>query len=93
MSDHVAGLTTGLTGLDQALKGILPGDNIVWQVDAVEDYMTVVAPYVEAGLRSGRKVIYFRFASQPPAIFQGRSRRTSWTRPRASRRSSPESIR
>ncbi|HNS19717.1 MAG TPA: PEP/pyruvate-binding domain-containing protein [Sedimentisphaerales bacterium] len=73
MSDHVAELTTGLTGLDQALKGILPGDNIVWQVDAVEDYMTVVAPYVEAGLRSGRKVIYFRFASHPPVVFQGRS--------------------
>ncbi len=38
MSDHVAELTTGLSGLDQTLKGILAGDNIVWQVDAVEDY-------------------------------------------------------
>jgi len=73
MSDHVAELTTGLSGLDQALKGILPGDNIVWQVDAVEDYMAVAAPYVNAGLQSGRKVIYFRFASHPPVVFQGRS--------------------
>jgi len=73
MSDHVAELTTGLAGLDQALKGVLPGDNIVWQVDAVEDYMAVAAPYVNAGLRSGRKVIYFRFASHPPVVFQGRS--------------------
>lgn len=73
MNDHVADLTTGLPGMDQALKGILPGDNIVWQIDAVEDYMAVTAPYVHAGLQSGRKVIYFRFASHPPVVFQGQS--------------------
>ena len=67
MSDGVT-LTTGLTGLDQALKGILPGDNIVWQVDAIEDYLAVVEPYCRAGLRSGRRVIYFRFASHPPLV-------------------------
>ncbi len=71
MSDHGTELTTGLAGLDEAIKGVLPGDNIVWQVDAVEDYMAVVAPYIRAGLRSGRKVIYFRFASHPPVVFQG----------------------
>jgi pyruvate, water dikinase len=73
MSDHITELTTGLPGLDQALKGILPGDNIVWQVDAVEDYLAVVTPYVEAGLRSGRKVIYFRFASHPPVVSPGQA--------------------
>ena len=67
MSDGMA-LTTGLPGLDQALKGILPGDNIVWQVDAIEDYTAVVAPYCRAGLQSGRKVIYFRFASHAPVV-------------------------
>lgn len=67
MSDGM-GLTTGLPGLDQALKGILPGDNIVWQVDAIEDYMAVVAPYCRAGLQSGRRVIYFRFASHAPVV-------------------------
>ncbi len=67
MSDAMA-LTTGLPGLDQALKGILPGDNIVWQVDAIEDYMAMVAPYCRAGLQSGRKVIYFRFARHAPVV-------------------------
>jgi pyruvate,water dikinase len=67
MSDGTA-LTTGLPGLDRTLKGILPGDNVVWQVDAIEDYMAVVAPYCEAGLRTGRKFIYFRFASHPPVV-------------------------
>jgi pyruvate,water dikinase len=68
MSDHGTELTTGLAGLDRVLKGILPGDNIVWQVDAIEDYAAVVAPYCRAGLQSGRKVIYFRFASHPPVV-------------------------
>ena len=68
MSDHDTALTTGLPGLDRVLKGVLPGDNVVCQVDAIEDYMAVVAPYCQAGLRSGRKVVYFRFASHPPVI-------------------------
>jgi hypothetical protein len=70
MSDSTT-VTTGLPGLDLALKGILPGDNIVWQVDTIEDYMAVVEPYCRAGLRLGRKLIYFRFASHPPLIFEG----------------------
>ncbi|MCU0914788.1 MAG: PEP/pyruvate-binding domain-containing protein [Planctomycetes bacterium] len=68
MNDHGTALTTGLPGLDQVLKGILPGDNIVWQVDTIGDYMAVVAPYCQAGLQSGRRLIYFRFASHPPVI-------------------------
>jgi pyruvate,water dikinase len=68
MSDHGTELTTGLAGLDRVLKGILPGDNIVWQVDTIEDYAAVVDPYCRAGLESGRRVIYFRFASHPPVI-------------------------
>ncbi len=60
--------TTGLPGLDRALKGILPGDNIVWQVDAIKDYQALVTPYVEAGVHAGRRLVYFRFASHPPLV-------------------------
>jgi hypothetical protein len=56
-------MTTGLPGLDRVLKGIMPGDNIVWQVDAIEDYRTLVIPYAEAARRQGQRLIYFRFAS------------------------------
>ena len=68
MSDHGTTLSTGLPGLDRVLQGVLPGDNIVWQVDAIGDYMAMVEPFYQAGLRSGRKVIYFRFASHPPVV-------------------------
>jgi len=60
--------STGLPGLDKALKGILPGDNIVWQVDAIDDYQALVSPFVQAGVASGRRMVYFRFASHQPLI-------------------------
>ena len=54
-------LTTGLPGLDRVLRGVMPGDNIVWRVDSVGDYL--------AGRRTpkppcgDRRLVYFRFAS------------------------------
>jgi hypothetical protein len=68
MHAYESTFTTGLPGLDNALKGVLPGDNIVWQVDAIEDYQALVLPFVEAGLSSDRKMVYFRFASHQPLI-------------------------
>ena len=61
-------LSTGLGGLDRALKGVIAGDNIVWQVTATEDYLAFVVPYVRHGLETGQKVIYFRFARHAPLI-------------------------
>ncbi len=62
MKLHETPLSTGLPGLDSVLKGVLPGDNIVWHVDSIEDYQSFVTPYAEGALASGRKLIYFRFA-------------------------------
>lgn len=59
---HESPLTTGLPGLDRVLKGILPGDNIVWHVDTIEEYQAFVTPYVDAAIEAGRKRVYFRFA-------------------------------
>jgi hypothetical protein len=61
-------MTTGVRGLDGLLKGVLPGDNIVWQVDAIEDYLAFATPYCEAAKRSGRRLIYFRFAKHQPLL-------------------------
>jgi hypothetical protein len=61
-------LTTGVDGLDGMLKGILPGDNIVWQVNAIEDYVAFAAPYCQAAKHSERRLIYFRFAKHEPLL-------------------------
>ena len=61
-----ATLTTGLQGLDEVLKGLLPGDNVVWQIDSVGEYQALVEPFGRAALRNGKKLIYFRFARHEP---------------------------
>lgn len=64
-------LTTGLPGLDKVLKGLLPGDNIVWQVETVADYKALVLPLAEAARKANRRLIYFRFASHEQLIPKG----------------------
>jgi hypothetical protein len=38
--------STGLASLDRVVEGLRPGDNVVWQVDSVEDYVPFVRPFV-----------------------------------------------
>ncbi len=64
--------STGLPGLDEVLQGVLPGDNIVLQVDEIDDYLAFVLPFCRAANRDGRKLVYFRFARHaellPPGV-------------------------
>ncbi|NCC53331.1 MAG: pyruvate, phosphate dikinase [Spartobacteria bacterium] len=71
MTVYDSSLTSGLPSLDKVLKGILAGDNIVWQIDTIEEYSAVVAPYAEAARRNGRKLVYFRFARHEPLLSAG----------------------
>jgi len=59
-------LTSGLPGFDRLIKGLLPGDNLVWRVDTIQDYDAFAAPYAQAASTSGRPLVYFRFAAHPP---------------------------
>jgi hypothetical protein len=62
---------TGLASLDRVVEGLLPGDNVVWQVDSVDEYVPFVAPFV-AGAREARKrLVYFRFARHAPLVEEG----------------------
>jgi pyruvate,water dikinase len=63
-----ADFTTGLPGLDRVLHGVLPGDNIVLQVDSIDDYLPFVLPFAESVRRQGRPLIYFRFADHPALL-------------------------
>lgn len=67
MSSYV-NVSTGLPGLDKALKGIVPGDNIVWQVDSINDYHPFVDAFCEFARRHHKKLVYFRFAKHNPLV-------------------------
>ena len=38
--------STGLKGLDEVLNHLRKGDNVVWQVDSVNDFLHFVRPFV-----------------------------------------------
>lgn len=54
--------------LDRLLRGLLAGDNLVWQVDAIEDFAPFVPPYCRHALARGKRIVYFRFAEHPPLV-------------------------
>jgi len=62
---------TGLPGLDEILNGVILGDNVVFQVDDIEDYMRFVSPFCLEARKGGKDLIYFRFADHRVVIPQG----------------------
>lgn len=61
-------LSTGLAGLDRVLTGLLPGDNVVWEIDDVRDYLPVLGPLASEAGRLKRPFTYFRFANHRPLM-------------------------
>lgn len=61
-------LSTGLPGLDEVIQGIRPGDNIVWQVESIEDYIPFTEYFSRESQKTGNPLIYFRFADHHPLI-------------------------
>jgi pyruvate,water dikinase len=61
-------LSTGLKGFDTVVNGIIAGDNIVWQVDSVSDYLPFVRPYCRFAKEGEIPLVYFRFAKHPPLV-------------------------
>jgi len=60
--------STGLPSLDNVFQGLRPGDNIVWQVDSVKDYLPFVEAYCNRAVEEKRRIIYLRFAKHEPLL-------------------------
>lgn len=59
---------SGLSPLDEVLRGIRLGDNVVWQVDQLASYITFAEAFAERSLRDGRRLVYVRFAPHEPVL-------------------------
>ncbi|MDF1614110.1 PEP/pyruvate-binding domain-containing protein [Desulfurivibrio dismutans] len=68
MSYNYSHLSTGIRGLDRVIKGVMPGDNIVWQVREIDDYRYFVQRYAKFADLKNQRLVYFRFASHPPLL-------------------------
>ena len=60
--------STGHKGLDNIINYLRIGDNVVWQVDAIEDYIEYAKTFANVSLKEHKKVIYMRFAAHPPIL-------------------------
>ncbi len=61
-------VSTGMPGLDQAIDMLRLGDNVVWQVNSIEDYLQVVRPYINQAKKDKRRLVYFRFGNHDPIM-------------------------
>lgn len=58
--------STGLPALDAILRGLQPGDNVVWRVDAIDDYRPFARALRVAVTAAGERLVYFRFGRHAP---------------------------
>ncbi|HOW59853.1 MAG TPA: PEP/pyruvate-binding domain-containing protein [Candidatus Omnitrophota bacterium] len=65
-------VSTGVKGLDKVITGLQLGDNVVWQMDAPEQYKDFVDPFVKKALEEKRRLVYIRFANHEPLLKEGK---------------------
>ena len=61
-------ISSGIKGLDNVITGLQLGDNVVWQIDSVQDYLYFVEPFVNRSLKDKKQLVYIRFASHRPLV-------------------------
>ncbi|HRZ11165.1 MAG TPA: PEP/pyruvate-binding domain-containing protein [Kiritimatiellia bacterium] len=59
---------SGIPALDEIVQGLRLGDNVVFQVDRLEDYLFFVRPFARRAVQDGRRCVYLRFAPHPPVL-------------------------
>jgi len=58
--------SSGLSPLDELLDGLRYGDNVVWQIDSLEDYLFFTDYFLQQVITDRNNCIYVRFAPHQP---------------------------
>ena len=61
-------VTSGVAGFDQLVDGLRLGDNVVWQVDELSQYVRFARPFVQRCLKDGHACYYLRFGGHAPVV-------------------------
>ena len=61
-------IKSGIPGLDTVLDSIRLGDNVVWQVSDIEQYMLFAESLARQAIKDKRDIIYIRFAQHKPLL-------------------------
>ncbi|HEX3078617.1 MAG TPA: pyruvate kinase, partial [Lachnospiraceae bacterium] len=63
-------VSTGIQGFDHTIDHLRLGDNVVWQVDNLNSYQEMVNSYVAQAKADQRKLVYVRFGSHEPLLYE-----------------------
>jgi len=59
---------SGIRAFDDVIEGLRLGDNVVWQVDTLDDYIYFAKPFADQAIADRRTCIYLRFAPHRPIL-------------------------
>ena len=59
---------SGIAQLDETLDNIRLGDNVVWQVSNLDEFLYFVKPFIKQALEDKRNIIYINFGQHEPLI-------------------------
>ncbi len=62
---------SGVPALDELIQGFRLGDNVVWQVEALDDYRRFARAFLDQSRRDGRTFVYIRFGTHEPVLAAG----------------------
>jgi len=60
--------STGIKSLDEILQALRKGDNVVWQIENISDYLHFVVPFAQKAINENKRIVYIRFAQHAPII-------------------------
>ncbi|MFW6270314.1 MAG: PEP/pyruvate-binding domain-containing protein [Bacillota bacterium] len=61
-------ISSGLKSIDDIIKGLRRGDNVVWQIDNITNLQKYTEAFVDNSIENNVKTIYMRFAEHQPLI-------------------------
>ncbi|HOV62895.1 MAG TPA: PEP/pyruvate-binding domain-containing protein [Spirochaetia bacterium] len=69
--------STGIAGFDKLIDNLSAGDNVVFRVDSIEDYIPFAEALAAQARSEGKKVLYFRFANHRDILSEDYTRHVS----------------
>ena len=66
--ESIEQISTGLSGADEVIGGLRPGDHIIWQVDTLESYAFAARQFVRQAAADRRRILYIHFGSHAPLV-------------------------
>jgi len=63
-------LSSGISGLDNLIDYIYPGDNVVWEVDAGTSYEIFIKKFIEAACAVSNDIVYISFNKSVPSLLK-----------------------